>query len=93
MICSGSLPAGRWTRISTESAVLSSTCRILILPFALAARMESISDSVVAPNGSSVMARTFLPRASIRARTFTLPPRCPSLYSAKSATPPVGKSG
>ena len=31
-------------RISTLSAVLSSTCLILILPFALAARIDSISD-------------------------------------------------
>ena len=29
------------------SAVLSSTCLILILPFAFAARIDSISDSVV----------------------------------------------
>ena len=44
-------------------------------------------------NGSSVIARRYLLRASIFARTFTFPPRSPSLYSEKSAMPPVGKSG
>ena len=45
------------------------------------------------PKGISVMASRYLLRGSIRARIFTLPPRSPSLYSEKSAMPPVGKSG
>ena len=49
MTFSGSAPCGRWMRISTLSAVLSSTCLILILPLALAARIDSMSDSVVTP--------------------------------------------
>jgi hypothetical protein len=65
----------------------------LIFPFAFAARIDSISDSVVEPKGSSVIASRYLLRASILARTFTFPPRSPSLYSEKSAMPPVGKSG
>ena len=40
-----------------------------------------------------MIARRYLERSSILARTFTLPPRSPSLYSEKSAVPPVGKSG
>jgi hypothetical protein len=35
--------------ISTDSDVLSSTCLILILPLALAARIDSISEVVVVP--------------------------------------------
>jgi len=90
---SGSAPCGRWTRISTWSAVLSSTRLILILPLAFAARIDSMTDSVVVAYGSSVIARRILLLRSIRARIFTFPPRSPSLYSEKSASPPVGKSG
>ena len=52
-----------------------------------------MSESVVAPKGSSVTASRYLLRLSIVARTFTFEPRSPSLYSEKSAVPPVGKSG
>ena len=37
--------------------------------------------------------RVFLSSAVIRALTLIRPPRNPSLYSLKSAKPPVGKSG
>jgi len=55
-----------------SGGLLSSTCLILILPFALAARIDSISVSVVAPNGSSVIASSCFERTSIFARTLHL---------------------
>jgi hypothetical protein len=79
-------------RISTFGGVVVDVAD-LDLALALAARIESMRDSVVVPKGSSVTARRYFERVSILARTFTLPPRSPSLYSEKSAMPPVGKSG
>ncbi len=45
------------------------------------------------PKGISRMASIFLLTFSMTARTRILPPRSPSLYFEKSATPPVKKSG
>ena len=65
--------------ISTLSAVLSSTRRILILPFSFALMIDSLIDSVVVVKGISVMAKVRLSIFEMRARTFTAPPRNPSL--------------
>ena len=46
-VLSDETPGARCTRISTLSAVLSSTFRTLILPFSIAFRIESISEEVV----------------------------------------------
>ncbi len=71
-------PAGNWISISTRSAVLSTTFRILILPLSLALRIESIIPPVVVPKGISRMMRAFLSFSSIRARQRIFPPRLPS---------------
>ena len=42
IVLSGETPFGRWIRISTSEAVLSSIFLILILPFSLAFKIESI---------------------------------------------------
>ena len=72
---------------------MSSTFFAFILPFSIAFRMESMSVDVVFENGISRMTIVFWSSFSIFARTFTVPPRCPSLYFATSIEPPVGKSG
>ena len=79
IVLSGEIPAGKWTRISTSAAVLSSIFLILILLFSLALRMESISEEVVVPNGTSVITSVFLLSCDILALQRTLPPRNPSL--------------
>ena len=80
--------------MSTFSAVQSSTLAILIFPFSFAARMLSMRPPVVVPNGISETC-SVLPFFALlmRARTFTFPPRKPSLYSVASISAPVGKSG
>ncbi len=65
--------------ISTFSAVLSSTLRILILPLSLALMIDSLIDSEVVENGISVMASVRLSIFDMRARTLTAPPLRPSL--------------
>src|SRR5438477_308985 len=59
MACSASVPLGRWTLISTNSAVLSSTFCTLILPLSFAATMESWMLLAVVPKGSSVIFTMF----------------------------------
>ena len=79
LVCSGSTPAGRCTRMSTCWAVLSSMRAILIFPFSAAETMVSIRISVVTPNGISVMRRSFFDSVRMRARMRTRPvPRSPS---------------
>ena len=57
----------------------------------MASSMEAEMESVVSPHGSCVMTSFVFSRASITARTFTLPR--PSWYSLTSITPPSWKSG
>ena len=49
MVLSGDIPAGRWTSISTDAAVLSSIFLIFILPLSFALRIFSIKPVVVVP--------------------------------------------
>ena len=93
IVLSDEVPGARCTSISTLAAVLSSTLRILIFPLSTAFRMESMTVEVVLPYGISVMASVLLSSLLILARTFTAPPRSPSLYLATSMEPPVWKSG
>ena len=60
MVLSGDILAGRWIRISTSAAVLSSILLIFILPLSLAFKMESIREDVVVLNGISRMTKVFL---------------------------------
>ena len=53
MVLSGEIPLGKWTRISTSAAVLSSIFLILILPLSLAFKIESIKEEVVVLKGIS----------------------------------------
>ena len=93
MVLSGEMLGGRWIRISTSAAVLSSIRLILIFPLSLAFKIESISDEVVVLNGIWRITKVFLSSWATLARTRILPPRKPSLYCPTSITPPVGKSG
>ena len=93
IVLSDEVPGARCTNISTLAAVLSSTLRILIFPLSTAFRIESITVEVVFPYGISVIASVLLSILLILARTFTAPPRSPSLYLATSIEPPVWKSG
>ena len=51
ILLSGDTPFGKCTRISTSLAVLSSILLILIFPFSLAFKIESISVDVVVEKG------------------------------------------
>ena len=93
IVLSEEVPGARCTSISTLAAVLSSTLRILIFPLSTAFKIESITVEVVFPYGISVIASVLLSILVILARTFTAPPRSPSLYLATSIEPPVWKSG
>ena len=55
--------------------------------------MESISESAVTVNGTSVITSVLLSICFIRALTLKRPPCNPSLYFSTSINPPVGKSG
>ena len=55
--------------------------------------MDSLTASVVFPNGISVIDRVFLSIFSIFARTLIFPPFFLLLYFEQSAEPPVRKSG
>ena len=93
MVLSEETPGARCTKISTSLAVLSSTFLILIFPLSFAFRMDSITVEVVFPYGISEITNVLLSSLPIFARTFTDPPRSPSLYLAMSIEPPVWKSG
>ena len=93
MVLSDDSSLATWITISTLSAVRSSTFLILILPFSLALIIDSLIDSEVVENGISVITSVRLSTFEMRARTFTAPPRKPSLYRLASIKPPVGKSG
>ena len=55
IVFSGEIPAGIFTKISTFSAVLSSTFFTLILPLSFAFSIEDINEVVVVVNGNSVI--------------------------------------
>ncbi len=75
----------------TSAAVKSWILRTATFFFRIASSMEFDSDSVVSPQGSSVITSRFLSSFSMTARTFTLPR--PSSYSETSMMPPSWKSG
>lgn len=93
MALSDEVPGCRCTIILACAAVWFTTLLTLILPFSCALIIEVISEDVVLPKGSSVIDRVFESILSILARTFTAPPRSPSLYRDTSMNPPVWKSG
>ena len=93
IVLSEETPGARCTRISTLRAVLSSTFLILIFPLSFAFRIDSIKVEVVFPYGISLITSVLLSSFVILARTFTEPPRSPSLYFETSIYPPVWKSG
>ena len=93
MVLSDDTPGARCTCISTSADVRSVTLRALILPFSIALVMLSIRVLTVFEKGISRMISVFWSCFSIFARTFSTPPRCPSLYFDTSMLPPVRKSG
>ena len=93
MVLSLDVPGVRCSWISTSEAVMSSTLRIFSLLFSTALVMDSCSELAVLVNGTSRMTSVLLSSFSTLARTFSTPPRCPSLYFDTSMLPPVGKSG
>ena len=93
MVLSNEIPGAKCTKISTSAAVLSSTFFAFIFPLSIAFSIDSIRVVVFLLNGISLIANVLLSSFSILARTFNVPPRCPSLYRLTSIEPPVGKSG
>ncbi len=79
IVLSGETPGGKWIRISTSAAVLSSIFLTFILPFSFALRILSISVLVLVVNGICVITSVLLSSWEILARTRTRPPRIPSL--------------
>ncbi|MPM47039.1 hypothetical protein SDC9_93747 [bioreactor metagenome] len=55
--------------------------------------IDSTTEAVVFPYGRLVITNVLLSSFFIEARTFTDPPRSPSLYFSTSIYPPVWKSG
>ncbi len=73
MTSSVETPRGRSSSMRTSSPVLSVMLLILTLPLPIAASMDSISESTVVPQASSLITTRRSPSASMRARTVTLP--------------------
>ena len=93
IVLSLEVPGVRCSCISTSDAVISSTLRIFSFPFSTAFVIDSWSVLAVLLKGISRITRVLLSIFSTLARTFKVPPLCPSLYFEISMLPPVGKSG